>query len=122
MNEPEYNPVDFQLLFELRVALIQGKPLPLPLLRVMRERGWVSIPPPEKWIHVRAALEGASQETIEAYSYDLAVPIVLPVGRRELALHIRTYDDPIVEELFAEEMDGAEVDEDDAEDEDSADY
>jgi hypothetical protein len=107
--------VDFQLLFELRVSLIQGKPLPLPLLRVMRERGWVALPPPEEWVHVRAAHEGATQKTIEAFSYDLAVPRITLLGEREIALHARAFDDADIEALLVEEM---EVDEQDCEDED----
>jgi len=119
VNDPGYSLVDFQLLFELRVALIQGKPLPLPMLRVMRERGWVFIPPPETWVHVRAALEEASQETIEAFSYDLAIPKLTWAGREELALHTRTYEDVDIVGLLEEEMDGEEVDEPDDEGEDS---
>lgn len=122
MDEPEYTSVDFQLLFELRAAQIQGKPLSLPLLRIFRARGWVTVPPREEWIHVRAAPEGASQKTIEAYSYDLATPKLTPLGKRELALHVLMFEDGDVEGLLEDEMDGEEVDEADSEDEDTPDF
>lgn len=91
-------------------------------LRIMRERGWIAIPLPEQWIPVRAALaDDVSQETIEAYSYVLATPILLEVGRREMNLFSRVYDDADLEGLYAEELEG-EVDDADLEDEDGPDY
>lgn len=122
MNDPRYSAVDWQLLFELRVALLQKRPLPMTTLRIMRERGWIAIPLPEQWIPVRAALaDDVSQETIEAYSYVLATPILLEVGRREMNLFSRVYDDADLEGLYAEELEG-EVDDADLEDEDGPDY
>lgn len=122
MNPPEYSPVDWQLLFELRISILHGKPLPLTTLRIMRERGWIVLPPHEQWVPVRAALlDDVSQETIEAYSYVLAVPVLLPVGRRELALFTRAYDEDDIKELYAEELEG-EVDDADLEDEDGTEY
>jgi len=119
VESPEYPSLDWQLLFELKAALLQGRPLPLTTLRIMRERGWIALPPYEQWVPVRAVLSGdASQETIERYSYVLATPVLLPVGQRELALFSRVYDDDAINDLYAEELLGEEVDEPDGEDDD----
>lgn len=115
MYDAEYvlGDVDWQLLFELSVALLHKKPLPLTTLRIMRERGWIELPPKEQWIPVRAALlDDVTQETIEAYSYTLATPIVLPVGLREVQLFNRLYPDETVNEIYEEEMDDAECEDD----------
>jgi len=113
-EEVEYTELDWQLLFELRISLILGKPLPLPVLRVMRARGWVFIPPQDLWVHVRAAMEGSPEETIEAFSYHVAVPKLTATGVRELHLHSRHHDDDFMEDILESEFDdGAPVDDDD---------
>lgn len=112
-QEYSLSAVDWQLLFELRLALLHGKPLPLTTLRLMRARGWVDLPPKDEWVPVRAVMTGdVSQETIEAYSYTLAKPIVLPVGRREIALFTKLHPDDDIEVFYAEEMDDAEAEDD----------
>jgi len=122
VNPLEYSSVDWQLLFELRISLLHGKPLPMTTLRIMRERGWIALPLPEQWVSVRAVLsDDVSQETIEAFSYVLAVPILLPVGERELNLFTSFYADEDIEALYSEELDG-EVDDVDIEDEDGTEY
>jgi hypothetical protein len=115
-EEPVYDEMDWQLLFELRVSILLNKPLPLPVLRIMRARGWVSLPPPEEWVYVRAVLEDAPEQTIERYSHHVAIPRLLHVGQEELALFQRRYRDEAVEDMLAHEMDGSPVDEEDDED------
>jgi len=114
VHEP--SPVDLQLLFELRVALMQERPLPLAMLRVMRERGWVVLPASDTWVHVRAVLEDATEDTVDAYSYDLGAILVTRAGARELILHLHRFSDADIRACLADEMDEEEVDE--AEDED----
>ena len=115
MDESEYflGDVDWQLLFELQIALLHRKPLPLTTLRPMRERGWIALPPKAQWIVVRAVmLGGVTPKRAEAYSYTLATPVILPGGARELQLFSRTYPDDVLNDMYESEMDDAEHDDD----------
>lgn len=115
MNPPDYYPVDDQLLSEIRLALLQGKHLPVSLLRIATARGWVHEPKPCEIVNVRAALEDAPDETLESFSQSLAAPNLTRSGRKELVLHSKYYDDELIESLLGL---GSDADEDDEEDED----
>ena len=54
----------------------------------------------------------ATQETVEAYSYTLAKPIVLPVAHRELELFNTLHPEEDIHAFYEEEMDDAGRDED----------
>ena len=105
--------VDWQLLFELRVSILHEKPLPMAMLRTMRARGWIDLPPRSQWISVRAtSVDDPAQETLEEYSYTLAHPTILPVGQRELELFSKLHPDEDVEMFYEEEMDDVDQEDD----------
>jgi len=92
----DYSNVDAQLLLELRMSIMQFRPLPISLIYILEARGWVCRPQPFEIIWVRAALEDSPETTIESLSQELAVPRLTPCGCRELSLHARRYPDRFI--------------------------
>lgn len=108
-----YNRIDFQLLFELRLALEERRPLPVPLLRVLEARGWVSLPVVDARFSVEAFVNGQPFPTA---SYELGAIDLTPLGVRELSLFRKQIDYEEMLALLAEDEETLDESDDSSED------
>lgn len=79
----DYDPTDFALLFELRLALEEEKLVPMPLLRVLQSRGWVQLPARSERLEIDAE---ADDELFPIASYTVGQIHLTRAGEREVAL------------------------------------
>lgn len=112
VNCAPYTALDFQLLVELRISLIEGALLPISTLRIMRARGWISLPPVEAWAFVEA---GDGEDDIEPTDFAVTHVRLTEVGRREIALFSERYDDAEVYGVLIED-EGVDLDDEPCDD------
>lgn len=113
----EYTPSDFQLLFELRLALEEDRALPLPILRVLDARGWVIAPTGAARIQVET-VSTCDGKPYPRASYAVGEIELTPLGKREMRLFKRQIDYGEMLATLAEDEDDEGVDADDPDDED----
>lgn len=111
----EYTPIDFQLLFELRLAIEEERALPLPMLRVLDARGWLVRPISDECVEVQT-ISAEDGTPYPRASYVVGEIELTPLGERELALFKKQLDYGEMLAILAEDEEG--VDADDPDDED----
>jgi hypothetical protein len=113
VNRAPYTALDFQLLVELRLGLIEGALLPISTLRILRERGWVKVPTCEEWAYVEAEPDEDDESTASLPPTDFAVASVqlTELGERELTLFSKRFSDVDVYGVLAEDQ-GVDLDDD----------
>lgn len=112
-NKGPYSDLEFQLLVELRHAFLKEPSLlPMSTLRILRVRGWVTLPLSDECLSVEAIATDEEDDDddalIDSDSMTFAPLTLTPVGRREMELFGRLYGDDVVFAVLAEDDDPAE--------------
>lgn len=108
MRRHPYSKLDFQLLFELRLGVIEGEALPVSTLRILRTRGWVELPSADEWLFIEADEEEDEDgiDTLSSVNFALTQIRLTPLGAREVALFAQRVSDTEMYGILVDEESG----------------